>query len=77
VRESVQRFCNIQAWKKIEETKKKAKDIMHVKQRNQEQVRLKEQRKQEKQLEEQMLLERNQNMKNNIKDHIVMTKEQL
>ena len=31
VRESVQRFCNIQAWKKIEETKKKAKDIMHVK----------------------------------------------
>ncbi len=24
----------LQAWKKIEETKKKAKDIMHVKQRN-------------------------------------------
>ena len=66
-----------QAWKKIEETKKKAKDIMHVKQRNQEQIRLKEQRRREKDLEERMLLERNQNMKNNIKENITMTKEQL
>jgi hypothetical protein len=50
---------------------------MHVKQRNQEQVRIKEQRRREKELEERMLLERNQNMKNNIKENITMTKEQL
>jgi hypothetical protein len=48
---------------------------MHVKQRNQEQIRLKEQRKREKDLEERMLFEKNQNMKNNIKDNITMTKE--
>ena len=50
---------------------------MHVKQRNQEQQRIKDQRRREKDLEERMLLERNQNMKNNIKDNITMTKEQL
>ena len=50
---------------------------MHVKQRNQEQLRIKEQRRREKELEERMLLERNQNMKNNIKENITMTKEQL
>lgn len=50
---------------------------MHVKQRNQEQIRIKEQRRREKELEERMLLERNQNMKNNIKENITMTKEQL
>ena len=49
----------IQAWKKIEETKKKAKDIMHVKQRNQEQTKIKEHRRREKELEERMLFERN------------------
>ena len=65
------------AWKKIEETKKKAKDIMSVKQRNQEQMRIKEQRRREKELEERMLLERNQNMKLNIKETIQLTKEQL
>jgi hypothetical protein len=48
---------------------------MHVKQRNQEQIRLKEQRRREKDLEERMLFERNQNMKNNIKENITMTKE--
>lgn len=48
---------------------------MHVKQRNQEQQRIKDQRRREKDLEERMLLERNQNMKNNIKDNITMTKE--
>lgn len=48
---------------------------MHVKQRNQEQTRLKEQRKREKDLEERMLFEKNQNMKNNIKENITMTKE--
>ena len=48
---------------------------MNVKQRNQEQMRIKEQRRREKDLEERMLLERNQNMKNNIKDNITMTKE--
>lgn len=50
---------------------------MHVKQRNQEQQRIKDQRRREKDLEERMLLERNQNMKNNIKENITMTKEQL
>ncbi len=65
------------AWKKIEETKKKAKDIMSVKQRNQDQLRIKEQRRREKELEERMLLERNQNMKNNIKDGIYLNKEQM
>ena len=50
---------------------------MHVKQRNQEQIRLKEQRRREKDLEERMLFEKNQNMKNNIKDNITMTKEEL
>jgi hypothetical protein len=48
---------------------------MHVKQRNQDQMRIKEQRRREKELEERMLLERNQNMKNNIKENITMTKE--
>jgi len=48
---------------------------MHVKQRNQEQQRIKDQRRREKDLEERMLLERNQNMKNNIKENITMTKE--
>ena len=67
----------MKTWKKIEETKKKAKDIMSVKQRNQEQTRIKEQRRREKELEERMLLERNQNMKYNIKETIQMTKEQL
>ena len=38
---------------------------------------MKEHRRREKELEERMLLERNQNMKNNIKDNITMTKEQL
>jgi len=38
---------------------------------------LKEQRRREKELEERMLLERNQNMKLNIKENITMTKEQL
>lgn len=38
---------------------------------------MKEHRKREKELEERMLLERNQNMKNNIKEGIMMTKEQL
>jgi len=65
------------AWKKIEETKKKAKDIMSVKQRNQDQIRIKEQRRRDKELEERMLLERNQNMKNNIKEGIYMNKEQM
>jgi hypothetical protein len=50
---------------------------MSVKQRNQDQMRLKEQRRREKELEERMLLERNQNMKHNIKETIQMTKEQL
>lgn len=50
---------------------------MHVKQRNQDQTRLKEHRRREKELEERMLLERNTNMKNNIKDNINMTKDQL
>ena len=50
---------------------------MHVTQRNQEQQRIKDQRRREKDLEERMLLERNQNMKNNIKENITMTKEQL
>ena len=50
---------------------------MHVKQRNQDQTRLKEHRRREKELEERMLLERNQNMKNNIRDNINMTKDQL
>ena len=50
---------------------------MHVKQRNQEQQRIKDQRRREKDLEERMLLERNQNMKNNIKENITMTMEQL
>lgn len=40
-------------------------------------MRIKEQRRREKELEERMLLERNQNMKNNIKENITMTKEQL
>ena len=40
-------------------------------------MRIKEQRRREKDLEERMLLERNQNMKNNIKENITMTKEQL
>ena len=50
---------------------------MHVKQRNQEQQRIKDQVRRKKDLEERMLLERNQNMKNNIKENITMTKEQL
>ena len=32
------RSLSVQAWKKIEETKKKAVDIMHVRKRNQDHV---------------------------------------
>jgi hypothetical protein len=51
------------AWKKIEETKKKAKDIMGLKQRNQENQRLKEERNRERMQQERMLQERNLNMR--------------
>lgn len=45
----------LQAWKKIEDTKKKAKDIMSVRQRNLEQQNLKEKRMRNKEEEERML----------------------
>lgn len=51
------------AWKKIEETKKKAKDIMVLKQRNQENQRIKDERYREKEQQERMLQERNMNLR--------------
>ena len=51
------------AWKKIEETKKKAKDIMVLKQRNQENQRIKDERCREKEQQERMLQERNMNLR--------------
>jgi hypothetical protein len=51
------------AWKKIEETKKKAREIMQVRQRNQETQKQKEQRLKDKEDEERFLIERNTNMR--------------
>ena len=61
-------LTNFQAWKKIEDTKKKAKDIMQVKQRNEETQKMKEYRQREKEQQERLLLERNMNMRQQIKE---------
>ncbi len=71
-----QPLTTVQAWKKIEETKKKAKEIMTVRQRNAEIAKQKESRMIEKQNEERMLQERNLNMRMQRKEEIQMKLEQ-
>ncbi len=44
-------------WKKIEETKKRAQDVMRLKQRNTEKVQQKMEYMQEKEFEKKMMLE--------------------
>lgn len=58
-------FVARQAWKKIEETKKKAIDIMQVRQRNKERENEKDVFRQQKMQEEEALKERNNAIRDN------------
>lgn len=53
----------MRTWKKIEETKKRAADVMRLKQRNNERVAQKIEYQQEKEFEKKMLVEQNMRMR--------------
>mmetsp|Transcript_17599 Transcript_17599/g.12552 ORF Transcript_17599/g.12552 Transcript_17599/m.12552 type:complete len:109 (+) Transcript_17599:108-434(+) len=64
------------AWKKIEETKKKAKEIMKVKERVDEQTKMKQDKEMQKQEELKQIQQKNELQKDQIKQNIQITKEQ-
>lgn len=53
----------MRTWKKIEETKKRAADVMRLKQRNNERVAQKIEYQQEKEFEKKMMVEQNMRMR--------------
>ena len=59
-----------EAWKKIEETKKKANDIINVRQRNAETLNQKMTLQQQREQEERELMIRNQNLRMQQKEAI-------